>query len=112
MTITGSIYFLGRYRPAYFEAPTISACNAQMFRAVEPIYAHDKALRDWLYWRIAEGSKAIDRDSCTAWSADHCDRGVSFAKRPHDPFLDDVTASLPPCPGLDYSGAVNSLATV
>jgi hypothetical protein len=110
MTITGGIYFLGAYRPAYFEADTIDACRAMLLKAARPMFARERGreLRAWLIARINEGAAAIARGNCTAWSADHNDRGVCFAKRPHDPFLDRATAELPPCPGLDYSGAVNA----
>jgi hypothetical protein len=70
----------------------------------------DHALRAWLYARIDEGLTHMVTSNTTAWSADHCDRGVSFAKRPHDRFLDRVTADMEPCPGLDYSGAVNDVS--
>ncbi len=104
MTISGSIYFLGAYRPAYFEADTIEACAALMHGAVQDI--KNGSLKIFLLSRIKEGRAQIARDNCSAWSAEHRDRGVSFAKRPHDPFLDRVTATLPHCPGLDYAGTV------
>jgi hypothetical protein len=106
MTISGGIYFLGRYRPAYFEAGAIGACVTKMQAALRNV--EDHALRAWLYARIDEGLTHMVTSNTTAWSADHCDRGVSFAKRPHDRFLDRVTADMEPCPGLDYSGACNA----
>jgi hypothetical protein len=105
MTITGAIYFLGAWRPAYFEAAGIEECAAKMLCAVQKL--EDRSLKMWLFNRIREGRAAMASDTFSAWSADHCDRGVSFAKRPHDPFLDGITSLLAPYPGLNYSGAVN-----
>jgi hypothetical protein len=108
MTVSGSIYFLGRYRPAYFEGESIAHIAGQMITAIR--FLQDSVLRDWIENRIVEGHKQIKKQNLyTSWSCDHCDRGVSFAARPHDPWLDSVTAKLPPCPGLDYSVA---LATI
>lgn len=103
MTVSGSIYFLGRYRPAYFEADTTTQVAFLMYAAIRDI--EDRQLRSWLDDRIFQGEDSLS-DSITSWSADHCDRGVSFAARPHDPWLDSITAKLPPCPGLDYSVAL------
>jgi hypothetical protein len=105
MTITGSIYFLGRYRPAYFEAESPMECAVKMLCASRNVA--DTRLRFWLAGRIKEGHVKLDHGAISSWSADHNDRGVSFAKRPHDSWLDKTTATMEPCPGLDYSGAVN-----
>ena len=107
MTISGSIYFLGKYRPAYFEAVTASDCATAMHNAILSCLHQDPDLYWWLKERIYEGAQRITDRNCTAWAADHCDRGVSFAKRPHDPFMDKAMADMPPCPGLDYSQSVN-----
>lgn len=104
--VSGSLYFLGKWRPAYFEAPTIAACRAKMAAAV--LNVESDGLRAWFFARLHEGEMQISRPRCDAWSADHCDRGVSFAKRPHDRFLDSVTLAMSPCPGLDYTGACNA----
>jgi hypothetical protein len=109
MTISGGIYFLGRYRPAYFEADTARACARLMMASARQVT--DDTLRGWLLLRIYELEGKITRDDhCTTISDDHCDRGVCFAKRAHDPFLDRATATMPHCPGLDYSGACNANA--
>jgi hypothetical protein len=101
--VSGSIYFLGRYRPAYFEASNLYDLTDSMIAAVRDI--KDANLKAWLFARISIGRAKID-SHCTSWSADHCDRGVSFAARPHDPWLDSITAKLPPCPGLNYGAAI------
>jgi hypothetical protein len=104
--ISGSIYFLGKYRPAYFEAQSVYECQHKMWAAMRPI--KDKDLWNWLAVRVLEGRLEIEKDNCSAWTADHCDRGISFAKRPHDPFMDKAVADMPPCPGLDYSQSLNA----
>lgn len=101
MKVTASIYFLGQYRPVYFEASTIDAALAMATAAI--LKATD---REWFESRLAEARKQIKRESCAAWSTEHGCRGVSIAKRPHDPFLRDVVAQLPKYPGLDYSCGV------
>jgi hypothetical protein len=63
--------------------------------------------RDWFLTRLREGERYMRKPTCAAWSCDHCDRGVSIADRPHDPWLDSATAKLPAYPGLDYSAAIN-----
>ena len=104
--ISGSIYFLGKYRPAYFEAESLDECYWAMVRAIFPIT--DIRLKTWLTNRLGEGHYRLCQDYNAAWSADHCDRGISFAKRPHDPFMDKAVADMPPCPGLDYSQSLNA----
>jgi hypothetical protein len=101
MTVSGSIYFLGEYRPAYFEADTLDALACDMLAAVRNLPD-----RQWYTVRIRQAAEHMGRSNCSAWSADHVCRGVSMAKRPHDPFLDDITRTLPVLPGLDYSNAV------
>jgi len=107
MTVSGGIYFLGRYRPAYFEGATVRECARAMMAAARQITDDD--MRAWVMCRIYELEGKLGPDpNCSAISSDHCDRGVSFARRPHDRFLDQVTATMPPCPGLDYSAAINA----
>jgi hypothetical protein len=101
MTVSGSIYFLGEYRPAYFEADNFVHLASAMVDAVRNLPD-----RQWFAVRIRQAAEHMGRSNCSAWSADHCSRGVSMAKRPHDPFLDDITRTLPVLPGLDYSNAV------
>ncbi len=111
MTIhSGSIYFLGKYRPCYVEGTSIEEVAAKLRSAVQRV--KDVRLHGWLVQRIREGQDAMTRgsSSVSSWSADHNDRGVSFATRPHDPFLDKTTAAMAPCPGLDYSLCVNRFA--
>ncbi len=111
MTIhSGSVYFLGKYRPLYVEGDTIEEVAAKLRSSIQRV--KDAYLQRWLIQRIREGQDAMTRgsSSVSSWSADHYDRGVSFATRAHDPFLDKTTAAMAPCPGLDYSLCVNAFA--
>lgn len=98
---TASIYFMGRYRPAYFEAATAVDAYRAAKRAV--MGCDDRA---WFYVRLGEAFEKV-RGNCTSFSTDHGCRGISLVARKHDPFLDSVTRDLPAYPGLDYTGAVN-----
>ncbi len=103
--VTIGISFLGQYRPAYFEGDTLSDAIAAAVRAV---YQMDNADFDWIMERLRIGGDemAIKRN-CSAWSAEHGCRAVSFRRGAHDPFLDSVTRDMTPAPGLDYSEAAN-----
>jgi hypothetical protein len=102
MAYTASIYFLGQYRPAYFEAET--ATRAFQAAAYAVAGCEDQK---WLIERLDEALARVTKPNCAAASIEHGARGVSIANRPHDPFLDRVTRSMPAYPGLDYSNAVN-----
>lgn len=102
MTCSGSIYFLGRYRPAYFEASSLEMLRTIMLDAVQ-----DMSNAPWYMTRIADAADALkNANGYTAWQSDHCDKGVSMAKRPHDPWLDETVKTLPDCPNLHYSLAI------
>lgn len=106
MTVSSKIYFLGNYRPAHFEADTFHGCANLMLRAIANV--SDANLQSWLRDHIYSGLATMDRDANTeSVSADHCNKGVGYARRPHDPWLDSTTAKIRPCPGLDYSLAIN-----
>ena len=97
---TASIYFLGEYRPAYFQAATLAVAVSKAERAL--FAAQD---RDWFLTRLHEGKRQVRKPNCAGWSAEHGCRGVAIVKRPHDPFLDSITVKLPHYPGLDYTVA-------
>ncbi len=99
---TASIYFLGQYRPAYFQAET--AIRAFQLAAHAVAGCPDQR---WLIDRLDEACTRVRKPNCAAVSIEHGARGVSIAKRPHDPFLDSVTRTMPAYPGLDYAGACN-----
>lgn len=102
-TYTGSFYFLGQHKPAHFEASSVKALRAQMRAAITAMSGDDW---QWYAWRIDEIARDIRKYA--AVSREHGAKGLSMAKRPHDPWLDDVTATLPPYPGLNYGAAVNA----
>lgn len=98
--VHGSIYFLGKYRPLTVEDTAMVKVKLRLKAATENC---DPQLRDWLRSHLDGLFLAINKKNCSSVQADHCDRGVSFAKRPHDPFLKLVLANLPDCPGLNYN---------
>ena len=100
MLVSGSIYFLGKYRPLYIEDTAMVKVKYRMLLAVQDC---DPALRDWLIDRINSTFLQVNKPNCFSASADHCDRGVSFAKRPHDNFLDNIIVDMTVCPGLNYN---------
>lgn len=100
---TASIAFFGRYRPAYFEGETALAAVTLARNAVAASEHGDK-LCSWLATALGEVTRSA---SCSGFSIEHGTLCVTLRQGPHDRFLDSVTASLPPCPGLNYSGAAN-----
>lgn len=101
--VSGSFYFFGQYKPAYFEADTAPALRRIMTAAVARL---DPTDRLWFEMRTHELAK--DLRTYAVASREHGARGVGMARRSHDAWLDDVTAALPPFPGLDYRAAVNA----
>ena len=103
MSVSGSIYFLGKYRPAYFEAKNINELIDKMCMSVLKVEGDVT----WLYDRIEECATRINSIHYTSMSMEHGCRGISMTNHPHDRFLDDIIALMLPCPGLDYSFTVN-----
>lgn len=98
---SGSIYFLGQYRPAYFEAVTVGKLREQMLASIVQMNIDDW---QWFAAKIQNSVYELRKPNCGGASAEHGCRGVSVAKRPHDPWLDNVVAKLPEYPGLAYPG--------
>lgn len=82
MAYTASIYFLGQYRPAYFEADTARAATKALLASIRECEDYTK-LCEWIKQSYSE----IKKPNCAAFSVEHGARGISIAKRPHDPFL-------------------------
>jgi hypothetical protein len=103
-TYSATIYFLGDFKPAHYEAKTIKKLHEQMLNSIVHM-----SQDDWQFFapRITEGCKQLRKLSCTGFSAEYGSRGVSFKKRAHDPFLDAITAKLPTFDGIDYRFAIN-----
>jgi hypothetical protein len=99
MTYSASIYFLGQYRPAYFQASSMNRLKAQMRLAIDNL---DRDNWEWFAWRIDEAFKRVNARNCSGVNIEHGCRGLSIAKRPHDPWLDNVIADLPAFPHLNY----------
>lgn len=101
-TLTGSIYFLGKFRPFHCEDTALAKVLIRLRHAASGI--EDRQLQAWIEERIKTCGKNLQQfPSYASVSADHSDRGVSIRRSAHDPWLDKVTADLPPCPGLNYS---------
>lgn len=102
---TGSFYFLGTARPAYFEATTLKGLRERMFKAINQM-----SMDDWQFFafRIDAVTKEIRKKGCSGASAESGTKGVSVYKRKHDTALDDIVADFPAFPGLDYSLAINA----
>ena len=98
---TIGISFFGQYRPAYFEGDTLGDALTAARRGV-----FDMPDADWFLERLRDGRSAM-KPNCSAWSAEHGCRAVSFRRGAHDPFLDRVTRDMTPALGLDYSEAAN-----
>lgn len=97
--VTGSLYFLGKFRPLYIEDTALAKVVIRLRHAAQSV--SDPALRDWLcdaVYRAARESRNYQ-----SVSLDHCNKGVSIAFRPHDPWLDNAVKALPECPGLNYN---------
>lgn len=100
MIYTGSVYFLGKYRPLYIEDDSIAKVKIRLSRAIQDT---PPDLRQWLSDHISESFRNFSAYGYESVSVDHCDRGVGIRKGPHDNFLARVIAQLPDCPGLDYN---------
>ena len=105
MTYSASIYFLGQYRPAYFQATSMTKLKAQMRLAIDNL---DRDDWEWFAWRIDEAFKRVQARHCSGVSIEHGCKGLSVAKRQHDPWLDSVVAKLPAFPFLNYPTNITS----
>ena len=92
MTYSGSIYFLGQFRPAYFSATNLKDLRAKMRVAIQDMPRDEW---EWFAWRIDNVTKELRKPNCAGASAEQGARGISVAKRPHDPWLANVVARLP-----------------
>jgi len=99
MTYSASLYFLGAYRPAHFEAKTIKTLAKTLIKAIEKM---EPDSREFFASRILEGVKHMRTGNCSKFSAEYGSRGFCIKNQPHDPWLDELTAKLDPMPGLNY----------
>ena len=92
MRYSGSIYFLGQFRPAYFSATSLKDLRAKMRVAIQ-----DMPRDEWEFfaWRIDQAAKELRPAHCAHVAHEHGARGLSMSKRPHDPWLANVVARLP-----------------
>lgn len=109
MTYTASIFFLGQYRPAHFEATTAAMAAGEAQAALR---FTDRF--DWALERLTEGVRRMRHTAgvcgTSSYSCEHGAFGVSLREGPHDPFLDRVCAQMPDYPRLDYSMSVSTRA--
>lgn len=102
---TSSVFFMGRFRPAYWQRPTLAGA-IQAARSAS--YGMNKEDGDKLRaWMDATYLNMQRNSSYASLSSSHGMLGFSLAARPHDSFLDRSTADMPHCPGLDYSECCN-----
>jgi hypothetical protein len=99
MTVTVSISFDGLYRPAHFEAATVCLATGKAIAAISAGMPDAEKARRW----ISEAARRLQSPDCASAGCSNTYMSVRVRRRPHDPFLDSVTANLPHCPGLDYS---------
>jgi len=94
----GAIYFLGLYRPAYYEAETLEALRDTMEKAIAALDADTRAkLTAWIHSCKVQ----LERGYSSA-SIDHGHLGVAIKAGPHDPWLGRVVATMAPFPALTY----------
>lgn len=99
---TVSVAFLGKYRPLYFSADTLAAAVAQA-RAATATAQDAPRIGEWL----DSCAEAIMRPNHQKVTREHSRLSISICRAPHDPWLDAITAKLPPLPGADYSAVLN-----
>lgn len=104
MTVTVTISFEGLYRPAHFEAATVCLATGNAIAAISAGMPDAEKARSW----ISEAARRLQSTNCMSAGCSNPYMSVRVRRRPHDPFLDSVTAGLPHCPGLDYSGAARA----
>lgn len=97
---TVNIAFYGAARLAAFEAPTATAAIDKALAAVNMAVAGDsgRRLQDW-----AAELKQAARSGYAGASSQYGYLGLSYRAGGHDPWLDSVTVTYPPCSWLDYS---------
>jgi len=103
---TASIFFLGHFRPAYFEGETARHAANKAARAIRA-----SAESDWFETRLYAAAGSLNK-TCASATYEHGARGICVKRGPHDPFLDHATRGFPAFPGLDYSDALNMRETV
>lgn len=99
MTVTVTISFDGLYRSAHFEADTVRMASSKAIAAISDAMPEAEKARRW----ISEAARRLRSPDCASAGCSNPYMSVRVRRRPHDPFLDSVTAGLPHCPGLDYS---------
>ena len=99
---TVSVAFLGQYRPLYFSADTLAVAVEQA-RAATATAQDSQRIGAWL----DSCADAIMRPNHQSVSREHGRLSVGIRRAPHDPWLDAITAKLPPLPGADYSAVLN-----
>ena len=66
MQYSGSIYFLGQFRPAYFSATSLKDLRAKMRVAIQDMPRNEW---EWFAWRIDSVTKELRKPSCAGASA-------------------------------------------
>lgn len=93
-----SIGFLGKYKPAHWERDSLEECRDAALRDVQDEHLVKKIHE--VYTSITTPPLSVSSISIQGYAP--FPYGVSLRKRPHDPFLDKVTADFPEFPGINY----------
>lgn len=102
MAYTASIYFLGQYRPAHFEATSPTLAAGVAIAAMMNTERAEQA-REWLVYCAKRLRRAGQDGGYSSTSCEHGCFGVTVREGAHDPWLDRSLAEMPDCPGMDYS---------
>ena len=101
MTYTGTIYFLGKFRPLYIQDTAPARVKIRLAHAIQTVA--DPELREWLDNAATRVVGELVARGYSAASVDHCDRGVSLRVGPPDEWIRALTADMTDCPGLNYN---------
>jgi hypothetical protein len=101
MTYTGTIYFLGKYKPLYIQDTAPARVKIRLAHAIQTVA--DPDLRQWLDKTATHVVTELVARGYSAASCDHCDRGVSLRVGPPDEWIKNLTADMADCPGLNYN---------
>ena len=104
MAHTLKLYFFGRARPAVFSSEHFFDAADVLTDAIADCAPDAQSFFVKGLFQIVD---AYDGKSASAFSYEHGGLGISWQTYPYDTFLDDVTATYPAFPGLDYSLTTN-----
>lgn len=104
MAYTVTVYFLGKFRPAYF---TGAHLHDVLETVSEALINCDRETRNALYgYMIAAEVEMTKKNPPARFSVEHGAKGLCIETDGSIPmWLTYAIQRLPPCPGMDYSRA-------